>query len=71
MDFKGRSFVDLVDFNRDELRAMLDKAHELKRKQKKGEPHEILKGKSLAMIFMKSSTRTRVSFEVGMTQLGG
>ena len=71
MDFKGRSFVDLVDFNRDELRAMLDKAHELKRKQKNGEPHEILKGKSLAMIFMKSSTRTRVSFEVGMTQLGG
>ena len=71
MGFKGRSFVDLADFNRDELRAMLDKAHELKRKQKNGEPHEILKGKSLAMIFMKSSTRTRVSFEVGMTQLGG
>ncbi|MFW9910940.1 MAG: ornithine carbamoyltransferase [Candidatus Thorarchaeota archaeon] len=71
MDFKGRSFVDLSDFNRDELRAFLDKAHELKRKQKNGEPHQILKGKSLAMIFMKSSTRTRVSFEVGMTQLGG
>ncbi len=71
LGFKGRSFVDLADFNRDELRAMLDKAHELKRKQKNGEPHEILKGKSLAMIFMKSSTRTRVSFEVGMTQLGG
>ncbi|MFW9802668.1 MAG: ornithine carbamoyltransferase, partial [Candidatus Thorarchaeota archaeon] len=71
MDFKGRSFVDLSNFNRDELRAFLDKAHELKRKQKNGEPHQILKGKSLAMIFMKSSTRTRVSFEVGMTQLGG
>jgi ornithine carbamoyltransferase len=71
LDFKGRSFVDLSDFNRDELRAFLDKAHELKRKQKNGEPHQILKGKSLAMIFMKSSTRTRVSFEVGMTQLGG
>ena len=71
MDFKGRSFVDLADFNRDELRAFLDKSHELKRKQKNGEPHQILKGKSLAMIFMKSSTRTRVSFEVGMTQLGG
>lgn len=71
LDFKGRSFVDLADFNRDELRAFLDKAHELKRMQKNGEPHQILKGKSLAMIFMKSSTRTRVSFEVGMTQLGG
>jgi len=71
LDFKGRSFVDLADFNRDELRAFLDKAHELKRKQKNGEPHQILEGKSLAMIFMKSSTRTRVSFEVGMTQLGG
>ncbi len=71
MGFKGRNFVDLADFNRDELRAILDKAHELKRKQRNGEPHEILKGKSLAMIFMKSSTRTRVSFEVGMTQLGG
>lgn len=71
MDFKGRSFVDLSDFKRDELRAFLDKAHELKRKQKNGEPHQILKDKSLAMIFMKSSTRTRVSFEVGMTQLGG
>jgi ornithine carbamoyltransferase len=71
LDFKGRSFVDLSDFKRDELRAFLDKAHELKRKQKNGEPHQILKDKSLAMIFMKSSTRTRVSFEVGMTQLGG
>jgi ornithine carbamoyltransferase len=71
LDFKGRSFVDLSDFNRDELRAFLDRAHELKRKQKNREPHQILKGKSLAMIFMKSSTRTRVSFEVGMTQLGG
>jgi ornithine carbamoyltransferase len=71
LGFKGRNFVDLADFNRDELRAILDEAHELKRKQRNGEPHEILKGKSLAMIFMKSSTRTRVSFEVGMTQLGG
>lgn len=71
MTLKGRSFIDLSDFERFELRSILDTAHDLKRKQKRGEPHELLKGKSLAMIFMKSSTRTRVSFEVGMTQLGG
>jgi len=71
LSLKGRNFVDLADFERFELRRILDTAHDLKRKQKRGEPHELLKGKSLAMIFMKSSTRTRVSFEVGMTQLGG
>lgn len=71
MSLKGRNFIDLADFERFELRQVLDTAHDLKRKQKRGEPHELLKGKSLAMIFMKSSTRTRVSFEVGMTQLGG
>ncbi len=71
MDLKGRHFIDLSQYKRDELRHFLDKAIELKEMQKRGEPHELLKGKSLAMIFMKSSTRTRVSFEVGMTQLGG
>lgn len=71
MSLKGRSFIDLSHFERYELRRFLDTAHDLKRKQKRNEPHELLKGKSLAMIFMKSSTRTRVSFEVGMTQLGG
>jgi ornithine carbamoyltransferase len=71
LSLKNRNFVDLADFEQYELRAVLDTAHDLKRKQKSGKPHEILKGKSLAMIFMKSSTRTRVSFEVGMTQLGG
>ncbi|MBN2228084.1 MAG: ornithine carbamoyltransferase [Candidatus Thorarchaeota archaeon] len=71
LSLKGRSVVDLSDFQRHELRQFLDTGHDLKRKQKRGEPHEVLKGKSLAMIFMKSSTRTRVSFEVGMTQLGG
>ncbi len=71
MSLKGRHLIDLSDFKTQELREILDTAHNLKQKQKKGKPHEILKGKSLAMIFMKSSTRTRVSFEVGMTQLGG
>ena len=71
MSLRGRNFIDLSHFERYELRRILDTAHDLKRKQKRGEQHELLKGKSLAMIFMKSSTRTRVSFEVGMTQLGG
>lgn len=71
MNLKGRHLIDLSEFETQELRKILDTAHDLKQKQKKGKPHEILKGKSLAMIFMKSSTRTRVSFEVGMTQLGG
>ncbi len=71
MSYKGRNFVDLADYERKDLRAFLDAAIDLKRRQKAGVPHEILKGKSMAMIFMKSSTRTRVSFEVGMTQLGG
>jgi ornithine carbamoyltransferase len=71
MSLKGRNFIDLADYDRAELRKILDTAHDLKEKQKRGEPHLLLQGKSLAMIFMKSSTRTRVSFEVGMTQLGG
>lgn len=71
MSLKGRDFIDLAGFQRQELRTILDTANDLKRKQKRGEPHELLKGRSLAMIFMKSSTRTRVSFEVGMAQLGG
>jgi len=71
LSLKGRDFIDLSHFEKHELRRILDTAHDLKRKQKRGEPHELLRGKSLAMIFMKSSTRTRVSFEVGMTQLGG
>ena len=71
LSLRGKSVVDLSDFERFELRQFLDTGHDLKRKLKRGEPHEVLKGKSMAMIFMKSSTRTRVSFEVGMTQLGG
>ncbi|MFC5401708.1 ornithine carbamoyltransferase [Cohnella soli] len=68
---KGRDFLGLVDFTPEEIRYLLDLAIELKRKQKAGEEYHPLKGKSLGMIFEKSSTRTRVSFEVGMYQLGG
>ena len=71
MSFKGRDFLSLHDFTTEEIYQILDLAAELKEKQKKGEAHHILKGKTLGMIFEKSSTRTRVSFEVGMYQLGG
>ena len=71
MSFKGRDFLSLHDFTTEEIYQILDLAAELKEKQKKGETHHILKGKTLGMIFEKSSTRTRVSFEVGMYQLGG
>ncbi|GIQ70003.1 ornithine carbamoyltransferase [Xylanibacillus composti] len=68
---KGRDFLALVDYTPDEVRYLLDLGIELKRKQKAGELYQPLKGKTLGMIFEKNSTRTRVSFEVGMYQLGG
>lgn len=70
-NFKGKDFISLKDHTQAEIMQILDVAAELKKKQKEGisEPH--LKGKTLGMIFQKSSTRTRVSFEVGMYQLGG
>lgn len=71
VSLKGRDFLGLSDYTPDELRYLLDLGIELKRKQKAGEVYHPLKGKTLGMIFEKSSTRTRVSFEVGMYQLGG
>ncbi|GAB7387989.1 ornithine carbamoyltransferase [Bacillaceae bacterium] len=68
---KGRDFLTLADYSADEIKYLLDLAAELKRKHKQGETVQPLKGKTLGMIFEKSSTRTRVSFEVGMYQLGG
>ncbi len=69
--FKGRDFISLHDFTQDELSYIIDVARELKAEQKAGRPRQALQGKTLGMIFTKSSTRTRVSFEVGMYQLGG
>ncbi len=68
---KNKSLTSDQDFSAEEIWQIFKLAKELKEKQKKGEPHERLKNKSLAMIFQKPSTRTRVSFEVAMTQLGG
>ena len=69
--FKGKNFLQLSDFTTDEILYLLDVALELKAMQKQGKPHPYLSGQVLGMIFDKSSTRTRVSFEVGMLQLGG
>jgi ornithine carbamoyltransferase len=66
-----KHFLALHDFNEIELFGMLTLARELKAKQKQGIPHRLLDGKTVALIFEKSSTRTRVSFEVGVFQLGG
>jgi len=66
-----KHFLALHDFNEAELNGMLTLARELKDKQKRGVPHRLLEGKSVALIFEKASTRTRISFEVGVFQLGG
>ncbi len=66
-----RHFLTLKDFSSDELTKLIDRAIELKQQHKAGHVYEPLKNKVLAMIFDKSSTRTRVSFESGMTQFGG
>lgn len=68
---KGRHFLTLADFSKEELTSLLTFAKDLKQWQKQGKPYRPLVGKTLGMIFAKSSTRTRVSFEVGMFQLGG
>lgn len=66
-----RHFLSLLDLTGDELRALIAHAIEVKQKLKSGIAHTPLSGKVMAMIFEKSSTRTRVSFETGMSQLGG
>ena len=74
MDSAGKSlrhFLTLLDLSPGEAQALLQRAAELKQLVRRGEIYEPLKNRTLGMIFEKSSTRTRVSFEVGMTQLGG
>ncbi len=66
-----KDFLCLSDWTREELEAIFDLCRDLKVKTKAGIPHHLLDGQTLAMIFEKSSTRTRISFEVGMFQLGG
>jgi ornithine carbamoyltransferase len=66
-----RHFLDVDDLSEEELLAVLDRAAEYKRAVEAGEDHADLSGRTLGMLFQKASTRTRVSFETGMTQLGG
>ena len=68
---KGKSLASLYDLTKEEIGQILKRSELLKSKLLRGEEHSLLKGKTLAMIFEKPSTRTRVSFEVGMWQLGG
>ena len=66
----GRDFLTIHDYAPAEIGALLDLAVELKAAQKRGEAHALLAGRSVGMIFTKTSTRTRISFEVGIAQLG-
>ena len=67
----AKDFVSLADVSRTELWSFLDAARQLKIEQQTGHQHELLRAKTLAMVFQKPSLRTRVSFETGMTMLGG
>lgn len=71
LSLKGRDLLTLHEFTVEEVNLILEEGSRIKALQKAGIPHPYLQGKTLAMIFQKSSTRTRVSFEVAMFQLGG
>ncbi len=70
MSLKGRSFLKLLDFSKDEIKSLIDLAIELKAKKKAGIPHRLCEGKNIALIFEKTSTRTRCAFEVAGADLG-
>ncbi len=68
---KGRDFTRMASWNPEDIKTVLDLADQLKELQRQREDHRLLPGRTLGMIFQKPSTRTRVSFEVGIAQLGG
>ena len=70
VDLKGRNFLTLLDFSPEEIEYLLDLAAELKRKKKAGIPHRLDRGGNIALIFEKTSTRTRCAFEVAAADLG-
>jgi len=67
----NKHFLSIAELTKDEIFEIFDLTKELKSEQKQGKIHHLLKGKTLAMVFAKPSARTRISFEVGMFQLGG
>jgi ornithine carbamoyltransferase len=70
LNFKGRDFLSLTDFQKAEIIYILETADELKRKWHRHEPHELLRGRTVAMLFEKPSTRTRTSFQAAIAHLG-
>lgn len=70
MDLRGRDFLKLLDYTEEEIMHLINVAMEFKKKKQNNEPHEYLKGKNIALIFEKDSTRTRCSFEVAAYDLG-
>ena len=67
MNLTGKSFLKLLDLSPDDIAGLLDLAAELKEKKKAGIPHKLCEGKNVALIFEKTSTRTRCAFEVAAT----
>ncbi len=70
LSLKGKSFLTLLDFTPEEITGLLDLSAELKAKKKQGIPHRLCEGKSIALVFEKTSTRTRCAFEVAAADLG-
>lgn len=70
MNFKGKSFLKLLDFTKEEIEYLIDLSAKLKKQKKKGIKHQVHKGKNVALIFEKTSTRTRCAFEVACADLG-
>ena len=70
VDLRGRNFLKLLDFTPEEIRYLIDTAKELKEDKKAGKAHRVLEGKNIVLLFEKTSTRTRCSFEVAGHDLG-
>ena len=70
VDLRKRSFLKILDYSEEEIRYLIDLSKDLKEKKRKGIKHEYLKGKNIVLLFEKTSTRTRCSFEVAGLDLG-